>query len=115
MISFAILQIGERMHAEFFLPGSLLQALEASFVAPDAVCTGRLVNITNTSSVGSTSCRNFYPGNATADPIATNIGTPGKKLSRPVLFWSGAGSGRENQRKDLFRWRLQVNCHLHNG
>lgn len=56
------------------------------FVAPDTVCTGEPINITNTSTGGSTWYWNFCTGNANQNPVGTNIGNPGSLLSVPTYI-----------------------------
>lgn len=57
-----------------------------SFSVPDTTCISAPISIVNTSSGGTTYYWNFCSGNATANPIAANIGNPGNKLSNPVYM-----------------------------
>ena len=56
----------------------------AAFTAPDPVCTGNPVIITNQSTPGKTYYWNFCSGNAGGNPSGTNIGNPGSNLDQPV-------------------------------
>ncbi|MEI7897238.1 MAG: PKD-like domain-containing protein [bacterium] len=60
-----------------------LAAQVASFTAPDTVCTGQPVTITNTSTGGSTYYWSFCSGSALSNPLGTNIGNPGNLLNIP--------------------------------
>ncbi|MEI6681165.1 MAG: FISUMP domain-containing protein [Bacteroidota bacterium] len=67
----------------FILPGAVLKAQTASFTAPDTVCLGSPVTITNTSTGGSTYYWSFCTGNTLQNPLGTNIGNPGNLLNVP--------------------------------
>jgi len=60
-----------------------LQAQVAGFLSPDTICTNQLVNITNTTTGGSTFYWNFCSGNSLSNPVGINIGNPGNLLSIP--------------------------------
>ncbi|MEI7727413.1 MAG: hypothetical protein WCK09_20050, partial [Bacteroidota bacterium] len=63
-----------------------LSAQVASFLAPDTVCTGQSVTVTNTTTGGSTWYWNFCSGNANQNPTGVNIGNPGSLLSIPTYI-----------------------------
>jgi len=67
----------------FILPGAGLKAQTAGFTAPDTVCVGSPVTITNTSTGGSTYYWSFCTGNTLQNPLGTNIGNPGNLLNVP--------------------------------
>lgn len=54
-----------------------------NFIAPDTVCVGEMINITNQSTGGSTYYWSFCTGNTTYNPIGVNIGNPGGLLGIP--------------------------------
>jgi len=60
--------------------------LTADFTAPDTICVGATVSITNQTSGGSTYYWNFCSGNTTYDPVGVNIGNPGNLLNIPVYM-----------------------------
>jgi uncharacterized protein (TIGR02145 family) len=55
----------------------------AAFTAPDTVCVGSTVNITNQSTTGATYYWSFCSGNALSNPLGVNIGNPGNLLNIP--------------------------------
>ncbi|MEI6901180.1 MAG: hypothetical protein WCL00_14985, partial [Bacteroidota bacterium] len=57
-----------------------------SFIVPDTTCVNHPVNIVNTTIGAITYLWNFCSGNASTNPIATNIGNPGNKLTNPVYM-----------------------------
>ncbi len=56
------------------------------FAAPDTVCTGAQINVTNLTQGGTTFYWNFCSGNVNADPTGVNIGNPGGLLDSPSLI-----------------------------
>jgi len=56
-------------------------AQQASFTAPDTVCVNEQVNVTNTSTGGSSYYWNFCAGNLFQDPTGVNLGNPGNAFS----------------------------------
>lgn len=67
-----------------FPPEALSQSVIANFIAPDTVCVGETITLTNTSTGGSTYYWNFCSGNANTNPLGTNVGNPGGLLNVPV-------------------------------
>jgi len=57
--------------------------ITAAFTAPDTVCTGSSVNITNQSTTGQSYYWSFCSGNAQSTPLGTNIGNPGAVMNIP--------------------------------
>jgi uncharacterized protein (TIGR02145 family) len=55
----------------------------ADFTAPDTVCVGNNVQITNLTQNGTTWQWYLCSGNAAADPVGTNVGNPGGYLYNP--------------------------------
>ena len=60
--------------------------LNLGIMAPDTICINQPVNITNTTSGGTTYYWNFCSGNAMTNPLATNIGNPGGMLTNPIYM-----------------------------
>ncbi|MEI7982716.1 MAG: hypothetical protein WCI71_13775, partial [Bacteroidota bacterium] len=58
----------------------------ASFTAPDTVCAGSLINITNQSTTGQNYYWSFCSGNTLSNPVGENIGNPGGLLDVPVYI-----------------------------
>ncbi|MEI6434315.1 MAG: PKD-like domain-containing protein, partial [Bacteroidota bacterium] len=56
----------------------------ASFTAPDTVCVGEPISLTNQSTAGGTYYWSFCSGNALANPLGQNIGNPGNLLNVPA-------------------------------
>jgi len=67
-------------------PVMSLYAQVASFVAPDTVCTGEMITLTNTTTGGSTYYWNFCSGNVNQNPTGLNIGNPGNLLDIPTYI-----------------------------
>ncbi|MFC2101936.1 PKD-like domain-containing protein [Bacteroidota bacterium] len=65
-------------------PEAHAQTIVANFIAPDSICVNGSVTIANQTTGGSTYYWNFCSGNASNDPIGTNIGNPGNLLNVPV-------------------------------
>ena len=61
-------------------------AQQASFTAPDTVCVNEPVNLTNTSTGGSSYYWNFCAGNLFQDPEGVNMGNPGNVFSIPTFL-----------------------------
>jgi uncharacterized protein (TIGR02145 family) len=64
----------------------LASLLNVGFIAPDTVCVNQSINITNTTTGGSTYYWNFCSGNANNDPTGLNIGNPGALLDIPTYI-----------------------------
>ena len=58
----------------------------ASFVAPDTICLGDTVNISNTSTGGNTFYWGYCNGNMYGSPGGNNLGNPGGMLNIPVFL-----------------------------
>jgi uncharacterized protein (TIGR02145 family) len=90
MVSFPNIQRPLIIVASFLffllLPAPALHAQVAGFLAPDTVCTGEQVSVTNTTTGGSTYYWNFCSGNANQNPSGTNIGNPGNLLDIPTYL-----------------------------
>ncbi|MCX6278133.1 MAG: hypothetical protein NT004_08550 [Bacteroidetes bacterium] len=56
----------------------------ASFTAPDTVCVGEPISLTNQSTTGGTYYWSFCSGSALANPLGQNIGNPGNLLNIPA-------------------------------
>ncbi|MBE0646301.1 MAG: hypothetical protein IH596_00800 [Bacteroidales bacterium] len=67
-------------------PDACSQTVIANFIAPDTVCVGETITLTNTSTGGSTYYWNFCSGNTNNDPSGVNIGNPGSLLSIPTYL-----------------------------
>jgi hypothetical protein len=65
---------------------SVTSQVTVNFAAPDTVCTGQTVNITNFSTGGTTYYWSFCSGNTLSNPVGTNIGNPGGILGIPVYI-----------------------------
>ncbi len=64
----------------------MAQPESTGFTAPDTVCVGSTINITN-NSTGVTTCYwNFCSGNANNNPSGINIGNPGNLLNVPTYI-----------------------------
>jgi len=63
---------------------SFSQSIVANFILPDTVCLNETVNITNTTTGGTSYYWNFCSGNTNSNPIGINIGNPGNLLNVPV-------------------------------
>jgi uncharacterized protein (TIGR02145 family) len=61
-----------------------MHAQVAAFTAPDTVCVGTPVTITNQSITSGTYYWNFCTGNALSAPVGINIGNPGNLLNVPT-------------------------------
>ncbi|PSL34586.1 T9SS type B sorting domain-containing protein [Chitinophaga ginsengisoli] len=61
-------------------------AQQASFTAPDTVCVNEQVNLTNTSTGGSSYYWNFCAGNLFQDPQGVNLGNPGNVFNIPTFL-----------------------------
>ena len=61
-------------------------SITAAFTAPDTVCTGEPVSITNQSTAGASYYWSFCSGNSLSNPTGTNIGNPGNILNVPVYI-----------------------------
>ncbi len=67
-----------------FMPDTSAQV--ASFIAPDTICVGSPVTLTNQSTPGQTYYWSFCSGNTLLNPLGTNIGNPGNWLDVPVYI-----------------------------
>ena len=56
------------------------------FISPDTTCINQTINITDTTTSGTTYYWNFCSGNINNDPTGINIGNPGGLLSSPAYI-----------------------------
>ncbi len=74
---------------DYLVAGTALQPpamTTASFNAPDTVCLGSSVTITNTSTGTTSSLWNFCSADPTSTPSGINFGNPGSTLGIPVFM-----------------------------
>jgi len=57
------------------------------FIAPDTTCIGHPINITDTTTGGTTYYWSFCSGNAVYNPVGVNIGNPGSLLNIPAYIF----------------------------
>lgn len=67
----------------FSLAGLCQSQVSIGFISPDTTCTGQVINITDTTTGGSTYYWNFCSGNTLNNPLGINIGNPGNLLDVP--------------------------------
>ena len=70
----------------FFLSGPCRSQVSIGFISPDTTCTGQLINITDTTTGGTTYYWNFCTGDANTNPSGISIGNPGGLLSIPTYL-----------------------------
>ncbi|MCX6249136.1 MAG: SBBP repeat-containing protein, partial [Bacteroidetes bacterium] len=64
----------------------LPEFFSVGFIVPDTTCINHTINITDTTTSGTTYYWNFCSGNTNTDPTGINIGNPGGLLSIPTYI-----------------------------